>query len=501
MLVSRTTNQPSPSDSLSAQQPSLAVSVIPIFVLLAALIAIIAFKGADVVQDYSYFILLAASAVCLLLGLFFKRRMRRCLLPGVVKSARQTLPAIPILLLIGTLSATWMFSGLVPTLIDYGLELLKPSLFLATACLICAVVSVVTGSSWTTIATIGIALMGVGTVMGYSPGWVAGAIISGAYFGDKVSPLSDTTVLASSACGVNLFTHIRFLMLTSAPAMFVALMVYLIVGLNSDLADGARSAEIAGALRRTFVITPWTLLIPAVTLLMIVTRRGTVATLAVGTVAGLVGMWVLQPGVIAMLGGGGLTDNVLLSCRVLLTDTVVSTGDARIDALASTGGMLGMSSTVYLVASAMLFGGVMMGTGMLSSITHAITSRTNRTRKLVSTTVASGLFLNACTGDQYLSIILGGNLFKNAYRRGGVKPQVLSRTLEDSISVTSVLIPWNSCGVTQSTVLGVATLIYLPYCIFNIMSPVMSVIMAYIGWRLHAVPVRDREAVATTVAS
>ena len=465
--------------------PSLGVSVIPILVLLAALIAVIAIKGASLVQDYSHYILLAASAVSIALGLVFTSRTRRCLMPGIAKSARQILPAVPILLLIGTLSATWMFSGLVPTLIDYGLRLLSPTLFLATACLICAAVSVVTGSSWTTIATIGVALLGVGTVMGYSPGWVAGAIISGAYFGDKVSPLSDTTVLASSSCGVDLFTHIRFLMLTSIPAMLVALSVYLWIGMSSDLTDGQQAREISDALHRTFVITPWTLLIPTVTIIMIATRRGTVATLAVGTVAGLIGMWVLQPGITASLGAGSITDNIALSCKVLLTETGVSTGEPRLDSLATTGGMAGMLGTVYLVLSAMLFGGVMMGTGMLSVITHAITSRLRRTRRLVATTVASGLFLNSCTGDQYLSIILGGNVFKNAYRRRNVKPQVLSRTLEDSISVTSVLIPWNSCGVTQSTVLGVATLIYFPCCIFNIMSPIMSIIMAYIGWRLH----------------
>lgn len=465
--------------------PSLFVSLIPIIVLLAALVLIIAVKGAALVQDYSYYILLAASAGGILLGMAFTSRTRRCLLPGIAKSARQILPAVPILLLIGTLSATWMFSGLVPTLIDYGLRLLSPSLFLVTACLICAVVSVVTGSSWTTIATIGVALLGVGTVMGYSPGWVAGAIISGAYFGDKVSPLSDTTILASSSCGVNLFTHIRFLMLTSMPAMAVALAVYFGVGMTSQLTDGAKAQAISEALHRSFVITPWVLLIPLITVIMIATRRGTVVTLAVGTVAGLIGMWVLQPGITSALGAGSVTDNILLSLRLLLTDTSIPMGDPTLESLTSTGGVSGMMGTVYLVLSAMLFGGVMMGTGMMTVITHAITSRLRRTSRLVTTTVASGLFLNSCTSDQYLSIILGGNVFKKAYRRRNVKPQVLSRTLEDSISVTSVLIPWNSCGVTQSTVLGVATLIYFPFCIFNIMSPVMSIAMAWIGWKLH----------------
>lgn len=321
--------------------------------------------------------------------------------------------------------------------------------------------------------------------MGYSPGWVAGAIISGAYFGDKVSPLSDTTILASSSCGVNLFTHIRFLMLTSMPAMAVALVVYLGVGMTSELTDGSQARAISEALHRSFVITPWVLLIPLVTVVMIATRRGTVATLAVGTLAGMIGMWVLQPGVTSALGAGSFTDDILLSVRLLLTDTSIPMGDPTLDSLTTTGGVSGMMGTVYLVLSAMLFGGVMMGTGMMTVITQAITARFRRTNRLVTSTVASGLFLNSCTGDQYLSIILGGNVFKKAYRKRNVKPQVLSRTLEDSISVTSVLIPWNSCGVTQSTVLGVATLIYLPFCIFNIMSPLMSIAMAWIGWKLH----------------
>lgn len=245
------------------------LSLTPLCVLLATLIAMIVVHGADAVQDYSYYILGASAAVCLLLGVTFTDR-RRCYLPGLMKSARQILPAVPILIFIGTLSATWMLSGVVPTLIDYGLEMLDPRTFLFISCATCAVVSVVTGSSWTTIATIGVALMGVGSVMGYNPGWVAGAIISGAYFGDKVSPLSDTTVLAASTCGVPLLTHIRYLMLTSAPAMTIALAVYLCVGYIIDPVDAGHAREMMDALNATFNISPWTLLIPALTSFMVI---------------------------------------------------------------------------------------------------------------------------------------------------------------------------------------------------------------------------------------
>ncbi len=469
-----------------SSEPSLVVSVIPIAVLLSALVSVIIIAGADSVQDYSYYMLLAASAVGLVIGSGYSR-FRRCLLPGIVKSARQILPAVPILVFIGTLSATWTLSGVVPALINYGLVLLNPEMFLFIACVSCAAISVVTGSSWTTIATIGVALMGVGTVMGYSPGWVAGAVISGAYFGDKVSPLSDTTVLAASTCGVPLLRHIRYLMLTSLPAMAVALGVYAAVGLTYDLTALSHSTEMISALQNTFNISGWVLVIPALTMTLIAFRVPTLWTLAVGSVAGLVGIWVFQPQIFTSLCDGcdGWTGLLMTNIRILVSSTSVSTGSQLLDPLVSTGGVEGMLPTIYLVLSAMVFGGVMIGTGMLGVITRAITSRIRRVRRLIGATVGSGLFLNCCTGDQYLSIIIGANVYKNTYRRAGIRPQTLSRTLEDSISVTSVLIPWNSCGVTQSTVLGVATLSYMPFCLFNIMSPVMTLVMAWSGWRIH----------------
>lgn len=458
----------------------------PLAALLATLIAVICIKGADAVQNYSYYILGAAAAVCLLLGAIFTRRTR-CLIPGMMKSARQILPAVPILIFIGTLSATWMLSGVVPTLIYYGLEMLDTGTFLAVACLICAVISVVTGSSWTTIATIGVALMSIGSVMGYHTGWVAGAIISGAYFGDKVSPLSDTTVLAASTCGVPLFTHIRHLMFTSVPAMTIALAVYLIAGYCSDLTSAGRTEEMVGALHHSFNITPWVLVIPAITLTMIGLRIGTAWTLAIGSLTGLAGIWIFQPQIAAALSpdAAGWLDHFATSIAIMADTTSIDTGNALLDPLVSTGGIKGMLPTVWLVLSAMTFGGAMIATGMLGCITRAITSRIRKARSLVGATVGSGLFLNACTGDQYLSIIVGGNIYKNTYRKRGLKPQTLSRTLEDSISVTSVLIPWNSCGVTQSTVLGVATLTYFPFCLFNILSPIMTMVIAWTGWRIH----------------
>ena len=466
-------------------QPSLLLSFTPLAVLLIALITIIIIHGAYAVQDYSYYILGSAAIVSLVLGTIFTDRIR-CYRAGLAKSARQILPAVPILIFIGSLSATWMLSGVVPSLISYGLELLDTRTFLFACCIICSLVSVVTGSSWSTIATIGVALLGVGTVMGYNPGWVAGAIISGAYFGDKVSPLSDTTVLAASTCGVPLTTHIRFLMLTSMPAMILALIIYLCVGYIIDPIDAGNSRDMISSLHGTFNITPWVLIIPAFTLSLIIMRVSTMWTLAFGSLAGLLGMWIFQPEIISNLTPNSDTiSQILASIKVMLVETNLSTGNELLDPLVSTGGVEGMLPTVWLVLSAMIFGGAMIATGMLGRITHAITSRLNHHRSIVGTTIGCGLFLNSATGDQYLSIIVGGNIFKNVYRRQRLKPQLLSRTLEDSISVTSVLIPWNSCGVTQSTVLGVATLIYLPFCLFNIFSPIMSLLFSWIGWRLY----------------
>lgn len=387
---------------------------------------------------------------------------------------------------IATVSATWLLSGVVPILIYYGLEVINPRLFLLIACGVCSAISVLSGSSWSTIATIGIAFQGIGHVMGYSDGWIAGAIISGAYFGDKVSPLSDTTVLASSSCKVELFSHIKYLMLTSIPAIITALSIYGIVGFFHNPIDASHSSEILPALESAFNVTPWVLIIPIVTGILIALRIKTFITLAVSSAMGLAGIFIFQPQIIDALGYDTSFYNILIMCSdILFTETAITTGNELLDSLVETGGVEGMLPTIWLVLSAMTFGGALIGTGMLGVITSTFTRKLHSLRQTVGTTVGSGLFLNACTGDQYLSLILGGNLFRNLYIKNGLEPRLLSRTLEDSISVTSVLIPWNSCGVTQSTVLGVATLTYLPYCIFNIASPLLSLFFAWTGWKIQ----------------
>lgn len=397
------------------------------------------------------------------------------------------MPAIPVLLSIASVSASWMMSGVVPTLIVYGLEILNPMLFLFLTCSICAIVSVLSGTSWTTIATIGVAFIGIGSVMGYEPGWIAGAIISGAYFGDKVSPLSDSTVLASTSCGVEMFTHIKYMMITTVPSMTISLLVFLAYGLFSSPQPLIEQHDIIVHLQSTFNISPWPLLIPLITCTLIIFRVKPLMTLIISTSLGIIGMFIFQPQIVASIDNNGF----LAVIKVLFTSTSIDTGDEMLNSLVATGGMEGMMPTIYLVLCAMTFGGMLLGSGMIAAITKAFTRRLHSIRSIVTTTVGSGLFFNACTGDQYLSIILGGNVYKKLYRDNGLETRLLSRTLEDSVSVTSVLIPWNSCGVTQATVLGVATLTYLPYCIFNYLSPIMSIIVAYIGYKIVRQPQED----------
>lgn len=464
--------------------PPVYAAIIPLALLLLSLIVCLVTLGADPILSISPWLLIGAGLAALTVSRLTTRRTPRHLLSGLRKSARQVIPAYPILLLIGTLSAAWMVSGVVPLMIDYGVRLLYPPAFLPLACMICAVISVVTGSSWTTIATIGVAFMGIGSVLGYPAPWVAGAIISGAYFGDKVSPLSDTTVLASSTVGVDLFTHIRNMMITTVPAISLALIVFAVVGYLTPAQSSADINEVTAAIRSIFNLTPWLLIVPALTCIMIALKVKTLITLSVATLSGILAAIFFQPHCFAQIADGAST--ISAAALILFKGASLSTGNELLDPLLQTSGMMGMMSTVWLITAAMFFGGMMIGTGILSSITQAFISKLRRPIALIASTVGGGLFLNAATGDQYISLIIGGNIFNSAYRRAAIEPKMLSRTLEDSVSVTSVLIPWNSCGMTQSTVLGISTIAYAPCCIFNILSPVMSLVIAAIGSRIHS---------------
>ena len=472
-------------DNKDNRRPGLKISLIPFVFLFGMIGLLVNAGGAGYVQDWSWGVLLLCAVVALSISLMFYRRPGNEYKQGLKLCSVQIMPALPILALIATVSVSWMASGVVPTLIVYGLELINPSIFPLVACLVCACVSVLSGSSWTTIATIGVAFIGIGEAMGYYPPLVAGAIISGAYFGDKVSPLSDTTVLASSSCGVDLFTHIRNMMRTSIPALLIALAVFGGVGLFATPAAAEENAQILiSGLEGMYNISAWTLLIPLLTIVLLALKVSTRNTLILSTLAGCLGVILFQGGLSDNAGPAGQTAE---SFKALCFGTSSSVDDEILQNLTSTGGIKGMMPTIFLVLSGMFFGGVMLGSGMISAITNAFVKHLHSRRGIVSATVGTGIFLNCTTSDQYLSIILNANVYSELYGRKGIEPKFLSRTVEDSTSVTSVLVPWNSCGLTQSTVLGVSTLAYLPFCVFNLMSPVMSIAAAWLTERRKSI--------------
>ena len=472
------------------KMPSAWLSALPLAVLAVLLYVVIRCFGGDSINGGSQIALLSATSVCVMLSIGIYRCRWSVLEEAIIDNIRASASAIIILLLIGAIAGTWMVSGVVPTLIYYGLEILHPSFFLVASCLICAGVSLMTGSSWTTIATIGVALMGIGRAMGFPDGWVAGAIISGAYFGDKISLLSDTTVLASSTVGVPIFTHIRYMLYTTMPSFVVALAVFTVAGLTLTHGDATHAELYSETLRSTFRITPWLLLVPLATGLLIVRKLPAIVTLFASVVFACVAMLLTQRGLVASVAGVGSLDFLLGFKGVLMTcfgPTAIDTGNAQLNALVATRGMAGMLNTVWLIICAMCFGGVMTGSGMLRSLTQLFLRVVRRPFSAVASTVGAGLFFNLCTADQYISIILSGRLFRDLYAERGLEERLLSRSVEDSATVCSVLVPWNSCGMTQATVLGVSTFAYLPYCIFNIASPLMSLLVAALGWKIKHV--------------
>lgn len=457
------------------------IALIPLATLIALQVVVIREFGADALDGASQTALLFAAAVAAAMGMVFYRVPWSSIDGAIGQNIKTMGPAILILFLIGAVSGSWMMSGVVPTMIYYGMQIVSPSVFLFVACLVSALVSLVTGSSWTTVATIGIALMGIGTAHGYEVGWTAGAIISGAYFGDKISPLSDTTVLASSVGEVPLFKHIRYMLITTVPSFTIALVIFLVASL-CHTAGGALQTEVfADGLQRVFVISPWLLVVPVVTGVLIALRLPAVIVLFLSALTAGVTMLVAQPDIVAQIGEGNSFRGLMLT---YCSSTSIDTGNEVLTSLVQTRGMRGMLSTVFLIFCAAAFGGALTGAGMIQSITSALAKGISGRRSLVSTTVATGLFANMATGDQYLSIVLTGNIYKKLYKEKGFEGRLLSRSTEDSATVTSVLVPWNTCGMTQSLVLKVPTIEYLPYCFFNIVSPLMSIFIAMLGYKI-----------------
>lgn len=452
----------------------------PILILVALLAYNVFVFGDDALSGSNQFILLIGGAVAAIVG-FSNKVSYHTMIEEVSNNVKSTTGAILILLFVGSLAGTWLVSGVIPSMIYYGLKLLNPTFFLPASLVICCIISLATGSSWTTSATVGIALVGIGGAMGIPMGMTAGAVISGAYFGDKMSPLSDTTNLAPAMAGTDLFTHIRYMTLTTLPSITITFMVFIVIGFTIDTDGAADTKELLQAIDSQFYISPWLFLVPATVIFLIIKKTQPLIALLIGTLLGAIFALIFQPHVLAALEGVAQLDFKSAYMGIMnsmTTDTAVETGNAQLNELFTTGGMGGMLSTIWLILCAMVFGGIMDAIGALSTISSAMLKMANSVFGLFFSTTASCVILNATASDQYLAIVVPGKMFSKAFQEKGLAPENLSRTLEDSGTVTSVLVPWNTCGAYQSKVLGVAVEEYFVYAIFNYISPFMTLFFA-----------------------
>ncbi|WP_445457058.1 Na+/H+ antiporter NhaC [Flavobacterium sp. HNIBRBA15423] len=455
-------------------------ALIPVIALVTMLGYNVYVFGDSALGGSNQFILLLGAAVAAIVG-FFNKISFKNMMDEVAENIKSTTGAILILLMVGALAGTWLVSGIIPSMIYYGLQILSPAIFLPATLIICSVISIATGSSWTTSATVGIALIGIGGALGFPVGMVAGAVISGAYFGDKLSPMSDTTNLAPAMAGTDLFTHIRYMTLTTIPTYVISLILFIILGLTVETTGIADSSLLLADIQKSFNITPWLFLVPVIVIGLIIKKTEPLVALLVGILLAAIFAIIFQPEIILMLSGGeslNFTNAYKGVLNAITTDSVIPTNNETLTDLFKSGGMQKMLGTIWLILCAMVFGGIMDAIGALSRISQGLLSLAKSTLGLFASTVGSCLALNITASDQYLAIVVPGKMFAKAYADKGLAPENLSRTLEDSGTVTSVLIPWNTCGAYQSGTLGVDTLDYLPYAFFNILSPFMTLIFA-----------------------
>ena len=445
--------------------------------------------------------LLFSGALAAIIGICYGSKWND-IIEGISNSIKSIVPAIIMLLLIGSLAGTWLISGVIPTMIYYGLQILNPTIFLFATAIITAIVSLATGSSWSTIATVGIALLGIGTAIGLPVGLIGGAIISGAYFGDKMSPLSETTNMAAAISGVDLFDHIKYMMYTTVPSFIITLILFLGIGFYFTTDISSEQIEKAlGVISTKFVISPWLFLVPIAVIAMIIKKVAAIPALFFGTLLGGVFAILFQPEIVIEVSGASINSissyymgviNAMIgdinftAVNASIND-IFNVAEADRSDLLKSGGMYGMLNTLLLIFCAMTFSGAIESTGLLSRMAEPIIKYAQNTGSLIATTACTCIFFNITTSDQYMSIIVPGRMFADTYTEKGLAPENLSRTLEDSGTVTSVLIPWNSCGAAQSAVLGVATLAYLPFCFFNLISPLMTIAYGYFGIKIKKI--------------
>jgi NhaC family Na+:H+ antiporter len=459
---------------------SITEALIPVVALIAMLGYNVAVYGDEALSGSNQFVLLLGAAVAAIVGFFNKVSFEK-MMEEVAENIKSTVGAILILLMVGALAGTWLVSGIIPSMIYYGLQILSPAIFLPATLIICSIISIATGSSWTTSATVGIALIGVGGALGFDLGMVAGAVISGAYFGDKLSPMSDTTNLAPAMAGTDLFTHIRYMTLTTIPTYIITLIIFIFLGLSVEINGNVDIASLLSDIEASFTISPWLFLVPVIVIGLIIKKTEPLIALLVGTLLAAIFAIIFQPHIINQIasveqmtfesGYKGVMD-------AITSKVAIPTENKTLADLFTSGGMQKMLGTIWLIICAMVFGGIMDAIGALSIISHTLLKMAHTTFGLFASTVGSCLALNITASDQYLAIVVPGKMFAKAYEDKGLAPENLSRTLEDAGTVTSVLIPWNTCGAYQSGTLGVSTLDYLPYAFFNLMSPFMTLIFA-----------------------
>lgn len=449
-------------------------ALIPVIFLMVLLAYNIFFKDGVWFGDYSnQYILLIGGLIAVVVGMFNKVSFQR-MIREVWENWRSVFIPIMILFLVGALAGTWLISGVIPAMVYYGLQVLSPAIFLPASIVIAAIISIATGSSWTTSATVGIALVGIGSALGISPGMIAGAVISGAYFGDKMSPLSDTTNLAPAMAGTDLFTHIRYMTFTTVPTITITILIFAIISMNIETTGSADISSLLDSINATFNINPWLFVVPAVVVGLILLKTKPLLALGTGVVLAAIFALIFQPTILESLS----SSQVKSIFNSIFIDTQIATDNEKLNDLFSSGGMKGMLWTIFLIICAMVFGGVMDAIGALARITKALLSLATSVFGLFASTFISCLGLNVIASDQYLAIVIPGKMFKQAYKDKGLAPENLSRTLEDTGTVTSVLIPWNTCGAYQSSVLGVGVAEYFMYAIFNYLSPIMTLIFA-----------------------
>ncbi len=476
-------SSPEPSEGspfIVNRELSLYEALIPIIALVAMLAFNVYVYGDEATGGSNQFILLIGGAIAAIVG-FRNKVSYESIIREVAKNVESTTGAILILLMVGALSGTWLLSGIIPTMIYYGLQVLHPAIFLPACLIICSIISIATGSSWTTSATVGIALMGIGSTIGMPLGMVAGAVVSGAYFGDKLSPLSDTTNLAPAMAGTDLFTHIRYMLYTTVPTMAITLVIFIFLGLAQNTSGTTDDTAILTAIEATFNVSPWLFLVPGIVIFMIIKKADPMVALLIGTLLGGAFALFFQPDLVAKIGGSdhlNFISGYKGVMNAITVETSMETSNVILNDLFSSNGMKGMLGTIWLIICAMVFGGTMEAIGALTRITDSLLKTFHSVFGLFASTVASCLALNLTASDQYLAIVVPGKMFAKAYADKNLAPENLSRTLEDSGTVTSVLVPWNTCGAYHSGVLGVSTLSYLPYAFFNIISPFMTLIFA-----------------------